>query len=327
MKENIMCLYPKLIKNRKYIKNKKNKGIVPIASDDRLLYVPVGCGRCIECSKQKARNWQIRMTEEIRDDRSGKFVTLTFSNEALIELEKDVKLKNNKQIVENEIATLAVRRFLERWRKKYKISVKHWLVTELGHTGSERIHLHGILFTDIDNTTVQKLWKYGHIWVGDYVNEKTINYIVKYVNKIDLDHKGYISKVLCSAGLGKNYIKRNDSNKNKFNDKKTDTTYRTKLGLKLNLPIYYRNKLYTEEERQKLWLNMLDKNERWICGEKVAADNEIEYLSLLEHYRKLNKRLGYGDDSKEWNKEMYIQNVDKLKYIKKYMLERVSKEK
>ena len=37
-----MCLYPKLIKNKKYIMNKKNNGIIPEVNDERALYVPVG---------------------------------------------------------------------------------------------------------------------------------------------------------------------------------------------------------------------------------------------------------------------------------------------
>ena len=48
-----MCLYPKLIKNKKYVANKKNGGIIPEVEDDRVLYVPVGCGNCIECKKKK----------------------------------------------------------------------------------------------------------------------------------------------------------------------------------------------------------------------------------------------------------------------------------
>ena len=37
----------------------------------------------MECRKQKKREWQIRMNEEIKHDRTGKFITLTFSNEEL----------------------------------------------------------------------------------------------------------------------------------------------------------------------------------------------------------------------------------------------------
>ena len=67
-----MCLYPKLIKNRKYIANKKNGGNIPPVNDLRVLMVPVGCGKCIECKKQKSREWSIRLQEEIRHMNNGK---------------------------------------------------------------------------------------------------------------------------------------------------------------------------------------------------------------------------------------------------------------
>ena len=114
-----MCLYPKLIKNRKYVANKKNGGNVPIPTDQRVLQVPVGCGNCMECRKQKARAWSIRLQEEIRTDKTGKFVTLTFSNESIYELNEEVKGIEG-YARDNEIAKLGVRRFLERWRKKHK---------------------------------------------------------------------------------------------------------------------------------------------------------------------------------------------------------------
>ena len=66
------------------------------------------------------RDWQVRLLEEIKHDKTGKFVTLTFSEEALECLNKDVVIKTMDSIIENEMATLAVRRFLERWRKKHK---------------------------------------------------------------------------------------------------------------------------------------------------------------------------------------------------------------
>ena len=48
-----MCLYPKFIDNPRYRKNKKNGGIIPAVSDERVLLVPIGCGKCMECKKQK----------------------------------------------------------------------------------------------------------------------------------------------------------------------------------------------------------------------------------------------------------------------------------
>ena len=64
-----MCLYPKLIINPKYKPNKKNGGQVPAIFDKRVIYVPIGCGKCMECRKQLARNWQVRLNEEIRENK------------------------------------------------------------------------------------------------------------------------------------------------------------------------------------------------------------------------------------------------------------------
>ena len=158
---------------------------------------------------------------------------------------------------------MAVRRFLERWRKKYKKSVRHWLITELGHNGTNRVHLHGVIFTN-NPEDIEKIWSYGWVFIGDYVNNATINYIVKYVTKIDLVHKNFVGKILCSKGIGSNYLNRLDSKYNLFNDTETREYYKTREGLKLSLPIYYRNKLYSDDERERLWLNLLDKEERWV---------------------------------------------------------------
>ena len=117
-----------MIKNPKYLPNKKNKNNPPEITDERVKWVPVGCGNCMECREQKKREWQIRMNEEIKHDRTGKFITLTFSNEELDKLIQETGIQES-----NAVATIAVRRFLERWRKKYKKSVKHFLITELGH--------------------------------------------------------------------------------------------------------------------------------------------------------------------------------------------------
>ena len=34
---------------------------------------------------------------------------------------------------------------------------------------------------------------------------KTINYIMKYITKVDEDHKGFKAVILTSAGIGKQY--------------------------------------------------------------------------------------------------------------------------
>ena len=51
-----MCLYPRIIQNKKYTKNKKNGGVIPAVFDKRVLVVPAGCGKCMECKKKNQEN-------------------------------------------------------------------------------------------------------------------------------------------------------------------------------------------------------------------------------------------------------------------------------
>ena len=126
-----MCLYPKLITNPKYKPNGKNKGVIPPVADIRPTKIPAACGVCIECKKQKANQWRIRLNEEIRQHPEGHFVTLTFSEQALAELDKAIPIEYKGYQRDNAIASLAVKRFRERYRNDYKVSIKHWLITEL----------------------------------------------------------------------------------------------------------------------------------------------------------------------------------------------------
>lgn len=328
-----MCLYPKIIQNKKYTKTKKNGGIIPTVTDKRVLYVPAGCGKCMECRKQKARQWQVRLQEDIKKNKNGKFVTLTLSDESITNLQQDIKGVTGYNL-DNEIATKATRRFLERWRKKYKKSVRHWLVTELGQTSTERVHLHGIIWTD-EIEEISRIWGYGFITIGQqkwnngikitdgesYVNEKTINYITKYVTKRDEKHKEYESKILTSPGIGRDYIDSGRAKRNKFDQKNTKEEYRTRQGIKLNLPIYYRNHIYTDDEKEKLWIEKLNKEERWVDGRPSdISQNEEHYYLLLEEARRKNKELGYGDNTINWERKKYEnerRNLIKLQKIQK----------
>ena len=224
------------MKNPKYRANKKNGGVIPAILDERVMYVPIGCQNCIECRKKKAREWQSRLLEDLKEHKNGKFITLTFSDESYSALAKEFELEGYE--LDNEIATRAVRLFLERWRKKYKKSLRHWFVTELGHEGTENIHLHGIVWTDISVLEVEAMWQYGFVWKGsyvrgrleNYVNEKTINYMVKYVHKIDADHMTYKARVLTSAGIGRVYTVKGDYKNNKYKEQGTNEAYRNRQG-------------------------------------------------------------------------------------------------
>lgn len=296
-----MCLYTKMVKNPKYKPNKKNGGKAPICTDERVLYIPVGCGNCIECRKKKQREWKVRMMEEIKHDHTGKFVTLTFNEESIKKLEIESGTKEA-----NAVATKAVRWFLERWRKKYKKSVKHWLITELGHNNTERLHIHGIIFTEKTKEEIEERWQYGKIDVGYSMGERCVNYVMKYVTKVDKDHEGFVGKILTSKGIGSGYIGGWDAGQRKFKKGKTDETYRLKSGNKIALPTYYRNKIYSEEEREKLWIEKIEKGEMYVGGKKInilKKGGEEELKKATMYLREISGNMGYGRGEK---KKMYL---------------------
>ncbi len=275
--------------------------------------------------KQKANHWKIRLYEEIKHDKTGQFITLTFADKAILELSNELKGQHTGYNLDNAIATLAVRRFLERHRKKTGKSIKHFLITELGHTGSENIHLHGILFTTMPRDELANLWNYGFIWTGydsgkTYVSERTINYITKYITKIDNQHSEFKGKILCSKGIGAAAITTATFQQNRFKDTETNETYTTRTGNKTAIPTYYRNKIYSEEEREKLWIQKLDSEQRWLKGQKFNMKNPIEsenYFKALQYQQGENKKKGYGSDERNWTEKKYQDELRNLQNEKR----------
>lgn len=309
-----MCLYPKTIKNKKYLPNQKNEGIIPYMRDVRYEYVPIPCGKCIECRKQRQLNWKLRMLEEIKEHKHNYFITLTFAPEELQKLVDETQV----DVECNALATIAVRRMLEYYRKDNKKSIKHFLITELGHENTERIHLHGILFSDetLEFTNLQpvgrtfnanwKYWKYGIVNVGTYVGEKTIEYVSKYMTKLDKDHKGFEGKVHCSPGLGKAFTETLYFKSYKYIPGKSRNDYIASNGAKMALPKYWKNKAYNEDEREIIWSEAMDKGDTYINGTRYGKETNPETIEQIrKKAQEDNIKLGFGDRTAKWRTKAY----------------------
>lgn len=292
-----MCLYPTFVRNPKYKPNKKNKGKPPVCLDRRLYYIPTKCGCCIECRKEKQREWRVRLNEELRSN-FGYFTTLTIDPESLkkLETETDLKWEENP----NEIATKALRLFLERARKDTGKSIRHWCVTELGEKG-DRIHLHGIFFGQKSAELVRKHWKYGFVFIGYTCSNKSVNYMTKYMLKVDTKHPTFKQIVLASKGIGSGYFDRLDYLWQKQNYKKIEVaTYTFRNGTKVAMPRYYKNKIFTNKEREKMWINNLNRGLLWIYGEKVKANDWKTIDNLREYWQRYGREV-MGDNPIAWN--------------------------
>lgn len=313
-----MCLYTKYIKNPKYLPNKKNGGCPPPCPDERLRYVPVKCGKCMECRKQKQREWITRLSEEWKAyPKDLKFVTLTISDKSFHEL------REYNSETENDLCKKAVRRWLERVRKKTGKSLKHWFVTELGEEKG-RIHLHGFVWANAQ--LIFDTWKYGHIFIGNFVNEKSIFYMTKYMLKQNPIDKSFVGKVLCSAGIGGSYVKSINACNNAYKKGATKEFYRLRSGVKINLCQYYRYKIYSEEEREALWIEKQEKGFRYICGEKVYVDDEKTYNNILQFYQEKGKEL-YGDNPEEWDLQKQRERLKRMKKVREKMRKKLLQDK
>lgn len=293
------CLNPGTRKNPKYLPSKKNNYTPQFCPDPRLKYITFDCGKCVECRRKRASHWRFRMLQEYRYSESKKFhfVTFTFSEEALIHLRAE--FHPDLGYDDNHLAKVAVRRFLERYRKKYKVSLRHFLVTELGGEKG-RIHLHGLIIGCkcgywksnrfyADLPTLSSIWSYGHVWLG-WCTEASISYICKYIMKQDEVHPDFKPILLVSPGFGKQYI--NTHNISLHHSRPGGIWYCvTSTGHKISMPRYYRLKIFSDEERLARQLNVLE-NPPPLVFRGVEYSDLKSYTRALELYYRRTIQLG-----------------------------------
>lgn len=304
-----MCLYPRLMKNPRY-RDAKTQRWIP----KEVEYVPVSCGICKECRKKKSNEWRTRLALEIeKNPKKCLFVTLTFNEDSLSQ-HTDAVRELNDEFTENDIAAFAVQKFIKRWVRKYKKSMRHWLIAELGDEQNARLHLHGLIWLENGMTTdvINERWQNGFVFIGEEVNMKTINYIVKYVTKVHPEKPEFIGKIFCSKGIGHQFFTEFNIEKHKYKKEKTEERIRLNDGRKVAMPQYFRKKMWNDDEREQLWKNRVRKHERWINGERIdisTQEGEGEYYRCLDYYRRKALEMGYLEPDFEKDEKKYREKV------------------
>lgn len=258
------CLNPQYRKNPKYLPSKKNGFVRPLPpSDPRLLLLRYDCGKCYECRRSRATMWRFRLLQDYKFSNTKRFhfVTFTFSEDSLSVLRSEFP-----DLDDNGIAKKAVRRFLERYRKRYGVSLRHFLVTELGGKNG-RIHLHGIVMDCkagryrgskyiIDMDLFHSIWQYGFCFFG-WCNESSISYVTKYIMKQDPFHPDFKPILLLSPGIGSAYV---NPTSYRFHHSQPGGVWYclTTTGHKICIPRYYRLKLFSESELDARHLDILN---------------------------------------------------------------------
>lgn len=201
---------------------------------DKLQSIEVPCGRCRVCRLNKAREWSVRIMDEVKHSDCSCFVTLTYD---------DLHLPPHGSLVVEDC-----QKFFKRLRKAgYKF--RYYLGGEYGERG-RRPHYHAILFglSQKNSVAIERAWGLGYIRCFP-VSWDAACYVAQYTEKklygdaaVDYVGRGVIPEFsLMSQGIGKAALEKNA-------EFLKSSGFAIVEGKKVSLPRYYREKLFLTDE-------------------------------------------------------------------------------
>lgn len=221
-------------------------------------WIPVPCGKCPKCLERRKESWCFRLKKQDEVSASSLFVTLTYDNEhvprsknGFLTLDKDDFQNFMKALRRNnDMYYEASDRFTRLPALGDPIKISYYAVGEYGSTTS-RPHYHAIIFNASD-TALQKSWKHGHIDIGTF-STGSVSYVASYLNKgrvVPAHPRDDRLKefALMSKKMGINYLSSAVVDYHKADITRNYIT--VEGGYRKPLPRYFRDKIYSESERQ-----------------------------------------------------------------------------
>lgn len=174
----------------------------------------VPCGQCVGCRLEYSRQWAVRSSHEMQCHDRNCFVTLTFSDEALLSpLSRGVKPWERLSVNVRELQL-----FMKRLRRKYPHKIRFFGCGEYGDD-NDRPHYHAILFNhDFEDkkpwkrngngdmlyrsSELELLWPHGYSSVAA-ASFKTAAYVARYMMKKvkgRLSQKAYAPRIVPVSG-------------------------------------------------------------------------------------------------------------------------------
>lgn len=215
----------------------------------RRMFVP--CGQCNFCLQRKRADWTFRLRQEEKVSVSSKFLTLTYNED---ELPRTSVGDSDTDFLYN-LRKRDLQLFLKRLRKANEgfcdYSVRYYAVGEYG-TRTLRPHYHMIVFNVYPRlfNMMHKLWGHGNVHAGD-CTVASIHYVTKYViNKAGIDHGGReppFAFMSNRPGIGSGYLQTHlDWHRSGMRN------FTEVNGIKGAIPRYYRDRIFTDKERELL---------------------------------------------------------------------------
>lgn len=286
--------------------------VQPLLIQKKLVTYEVPCGHCYQCQQKRRSEWTARLLIEHKEYPNAYFITLTYDEENIKKLdyveEVDLYLPKKSDY----------QNFLKRFRKKYEC--RYYGVHEYG-TKTYRNHYHIILFLQdekakITNKIINDIWGLGNTTI-DKANQARMHYMTKYLNKpyrqynVTLDKLQEIEDYVTYTKELKQHILYHYTfnfmslkpalGSSLFNNKPLikyirDTALRNGYypSLKLitktfPLPRYYIKKIFTEDERNKIYrlgLKNKSKQELLQANELNLTLDELKENKIIQDKKK-----------------------------------------
>lgn len=247
---------------------------------------PVPCGKCPPCLQRRASSWGFRLYSELRSQPCCYFLTLTYSIPPISTKGFMTLVKRDWQL------------FMKRLRKSHKKGtvIRYYAVGEYGSIRF-RPHFHAIIY-GIDPTLVLSCWQPsdvtyagspGILQLDSDVNLANIAYVCKYITKgrripshSNDDRLPEFS--LMSKNLGLSYLTPQIIRYHKADLSRNYLTLNG--GVKIALPRYYKDRIYSLEEREFMFFQNQDQfNVRFQkeLAECIQRKSEREFYDDI-HY-------------------------------------------
>lgn len=261
-------------------------------------HIPFPCGKCPPCRKRRTSGWSFRLVKEGERSKSALFITLTYDTEYV-------------PITPNGYMTLDLKdlqKFFKRLRKLSDEKLKYYAVGEYGST-KKRPHYHIILF-NAHPDHIKRAWALNNNDIGTHhignVSSASIGYTLKYMSKKSQipqhqndDRKKEFS--VMSKGLGSNYLTQAMIQWHK-NVLEKRMYVPIEDGKKIAMPRYYKDKMYNEEEKDKIAQYMAK------ISEELDLEISKEFSSFTEQEKVLSERHLFAFKRMEKNAEMERKN-------------------
>lgn len=236
----------------------------------------VPCGICPGCIGRKASSWAFRLMQEDRRSLSSHFITLTYDTKYI-------------PITEDGLMELSIHDLQCYFKRlRHMAPVRYYACGEYGDN-TDRPHYHAIVF-NCTPQEIEKAWgKEGKAIGGVHIGEVTvesIRYTLKYMQKIrkrDLaDQCRQPEFAIMSKGIGKGYL--TEQMKSWHHQSLQGHAYcMLPGGIKIPMPRYYADKLYSREQKQAIAAHM-----RSI--EKPDINEADQVQAHLAAFRKLDSK-------------------------------------